>query len=54
MDDGLKKKEDNFDEADQGEAHAEAHHTTQVCYQGVQGHHLVVKIFFYIFSIKFF
>ena len=45
MDDGLKKKEDNFNKADQGEAHAEAHHATQVGYQGVQRHHLVVRSF---------
>ena len=50
MCDSLKKEIDNFDEANKGEAHAEAHHAAQVGYQGVQGHHLVVRIQVRIFT----
>ena len=48
MCDSLKKEIDNFDEANKGEAHAEAHHAAQVGYQGVQGHHLVVRSFMHV------
>ena len=50
MCDSLKKEIDNFDETNKGEAHAEAHHAAQVGYQGVQGHHLVVRIQVRIFT----